>query len=96
MAERLKHNLLEREKMVDVICGPDAYRDLPRLLYDVTSQQAKSAGFIFCIYIILIINHFIYFLFVAVNVLLSLEETYADVIPLRINHETKSAFLFVL
>lgn len=32
MAERLKHKILEREKMVDIVCGPDAYRDLPRLL----------------------------------------------------------------
>lgn len=56
MAERLKASLLEEEGMVDVVVGPDAYRDLPRLL-------VAGSG--------------------AVNVALSLEETYADVAPLR-------------
>lgn len=43
MAERLKHNILDKEKMVDLVCGPDAYRDLPRLL-SVTSGSGQSAG----------------------------------------------------
>ncbi|KAE8297963.1 CDK5 regulatory subunit-associated protein 1 CDK5 activator-binding protein C42 [Larimichthys crocea] len=58
MAERLKVEILEREKLVDVLAGPDAYRDLPRLLTIAEGQQAS-------------------------NVLLSLEETYADVMPVQ-------------
>ncbi|XP_059165821.1 mitochondrial tRNA methylthiotransferase CDK5RAP1-like isoform X2 [Physella acuta] len=70
MAERLKHKILEREKMVDIVCGPDAYRDLPRLL--AISDAA------------------------AVNVQLSLEETYADVIPVRHNPNSPSAFVSIM
>lgn len=40
MAERLKDRLLERQKLVDVVAGPDAYRDLPRLLAIVQVRQA--------------------------------------------------------
>nr|XP_034335329.1 mitochondrial tRNA methylthiotransferase CDK5RAP1 [Crassostrea gigas] len=72
MAERLKHKILDKEKMVDLVCGPDAYRDLPRLL-SVTSGSGQSA----------------------VNVLLSLEETYADVMPVRINSYAKTAFVSI-
>ena len=43
MAERLKHKILEKDKMVDIVCGPDAYRDLPRLL-SVTSSSDQAAG----------------------------------------------------
>lgn len=42
MAERLKKQLLETDKMVDLVAGPDAYRDLPRLLSVV--QEGQSAG----------------------------------------------------
>ena len=42
MAERLKRKLLESDKMVDLVAGPDAYRDLPRLLSVV--QDGQSAG----------------------------------------------------
>uniref|UniRef100_A0A8C7K663 Mitochondrial tRNA methylthiotransferase CDK5RAP1 n=1 Tax=Oncorhynchus kisutch TaxID=8019 RepID=A0A8C7K663_ONCKI len=59
MAERLKSELLEREKLLDVLAGPDAYRDLPRLLSVAHGGQQAS------------------------NVLLSLEETYADVMPVH-------------
>ncbi len=72
MAERLKTKIVEREKLVDVVCGPDAYRDLPRLLAITHSGQA------------------------AVNVLLSLEETYADVIPVRLNANSPSAFVSIM
>nr|XP_022291536.1 CDK5 regulatory subunit-associated protein 1-like [Crassostrea virginica] len=72
MAERLKHKILDKEKMVDLVCGPDAYRDLPRLL-SVTSESGQAA----------------------VNVLLSLEETYADVMPVRINSNSKTAFVSI-
>ncbi|XP_060714001.1 CDK5 regulatory subunit-associated protein 1 [Tachysurus vachellii] len=70
MAERLKTELLEREKVVDVIAGPDAYRDLPRLLSLAHGGQRAS------------------------NVLLSLEETYADVMP--VHHAGHSAFVSIM
>lgn len=72
MAERLKEKLLEANKMVDVVCGPDAYRDLPRLLATVDQGQT------------------------AVNTLLSLEETYADVTPVRISKNSVSAFVSIM
>ncbi|XP_076466519.1 mitochondrial tRNA methylthiotransferase CDK5RAP1-like [Babylonia areolata] len=73
MAERLKQKIVEREKMVDVVCGPDAYRDLPHLLASsFVSGQA------------------------AVNVQLSLEETYADIIPVRPNPDNHSAFVSIM
>lgn len=71
MAERLKTDLLEKEKSVDVIGGPDSYKDLPRLLYVAESGQS------------------------AVNVLLSLDETYADIIPVRMNENSVTAYLCV-
>lgn len=72
MAERLKEKLVEANKMVDVVCGPDAYRDLPRLLASVDQGQT------------------------AVNTLLSLEETYADVTPVRISKDSVSAFVSIM
>ncbi|XP_078411522.1 mitochondrial tRNA methylthiotransferase CDK5RAP1 isoform X1 [Cetorhinus maximus] len=72
MAERLKEEILEKEKLVDVLAGPDSYRDLPRLLMVAETGQK------------------------AVNLLLSLDETYADVMPVQINSETKSAFVSVM
>ncbi|TNN78590.1 CDK5 regulatory subunit-associated protein 1 [Liparis tanakae] len=72
MAERLKTELLEREKLVDVIAGPDAYRDLPRLLAVAEGGQRAS------------------------NVLLSLEETYADVMPVHHAPHGKSAFVSIM
>ncbi|KAI8553775.1 hypothetical protein RHMOL_Rhmol05G0042500 [Rhododendron molle] len=61
MAERLKDKIVDVGKMVDVVCGPDAYRDLPRLLEEVDYGQK------------------------GINTLLSLEETYADISPVRIS-----------
>lgn len=72
MAERLKTQLLEREQTVDVVAGPDAYRDLPRLLSVVDSGQA------------------------GVNVQLSLDETYADIAPVRINTSSVSAYVSIM
>ena len=72
MAERLKKRLIEEEKSVDVVCGPDAYRDLPRLLADVDQGQT------------------------GINVLLSLEETYADVSPVRLTNNSLSAFVSIM
>nr|XP_006639507.2 PREDICTED: CDK5 regulatory subunit-associated protein 1 isoform X2 [Lepisosteus oculatus] len=72
MAERLKTELLEREKLVDVLAGPDAYRDLPRLL-SVAHGGLRAS-----------------------NVLLSLEETYADVMPVHRTPQGHSAFVSVM
>ncbi|OMO84507.1 hypothetical protein COLO4_21994 [Corchorus olitorius] len=72
MAERLKDKILDADKMVDVVCGPDAYRDLPRLLDEVDYGQK------------------------GINTLLSLEETYADISPVRISKNSISAFVSVM
>ncbi|XP_028774648.1 CDK5RAP1-like protein [Neltuma alba] len=72
MAERLKEKILDADKMVDVVCGPDAYRDLPRLLEEVDYGQK------------------------GINTLLSLEETYADINPVRISKNSVTAFVSVM
>lgn len=72
MAERLKEKLLEEEQIVDIIVGPDAYRNLPQLLTDVESGQR------------------------AINVLLSEEETYADIKPVRLDENKISAFISIM
>jgi len=72
MAERLKKNLLEEEKLVDLVAGPDAYRDLPNLIAEVGTGQK------------------------AVNVLLSREETYADISPVRLDQGGISAFVTIM
>jgi len=71
MAERLKAKFLEEEKIVDIVVGPDAYRDLPNLLQDV--EEGRDA----------------------VNVILSKEETYADISPVRLNTNGVSAFVSI-
>jgi tRNA-2-methylthio-N6-dimethylallyladenosine synthase len=70
MAERLKKDLLEQKKFVDVIAGPDAYRDLPRLLDEIEAGEQH-----------------------AVNVILSADETYADIAPVRSSSNGVSAFV---
>ncbi len=72
MAERLKANLLEEEKLVDLVIGPDAYRDLPALITQVEGGQK------------------------AVNVLLSREETYADISPVRLDSNGITAFISIM
>lgn len=72
MAERLKSKLLEQEQLVDLVVGPDAYKDLPQLLEKVDSG-AK-----------------------AVNVLLSREETYADITPVRLGGNGVLAFVTIM
>ena len=72
MAERLKEKFLEQEKIVDLVIGPDAYRDLPKLIKQ-TEDGRK-----------------------AVNVILSKEETYADINPIRINTNGVSAFVSIM
>lgn len=72
MAERLKEQLVEQEKMVDIIVGPDAYRDLPRLLSLAESGQK------------------------AINVILSADETYADISPVRYDSNGITAFISIM
>ena len=72
MAERLKSKFLEEEKLVDLVIGPDAYRDLPKLL-EKTYDGKK-----------------------AVNVILSKEETYADINPVRLNSNGVTAFVSIM
>ena len=71
MAERLKTNLLEEEKLVDLVAGPDSYRDLPNLIGEVEGGQK------------------------AVNVLLSREETYADISPVRLDQSGVTSFVSI-
>ena len=71
MAERLKHKFLEEEKIVDLVVGPDAYKDIPNLLQEVANEKE------------------------AVNVLLSKEETYGDIAPVRLNSNGISAFVSI-
>jgi len=72
MAERLKEDLLEQEQLVDLVVGPDAYRDLPSLVQKVNGGQK------------------------AVNVLLSREETYAEISPVRLDTAGVTAFVSIM
>jgi tRNA-2-methylthio-N6-dimethylallyladenosine synthase len=72
MAERLKGKLLEEEKLVDIVIGPDAYRTLPQLIEEAETGQK------------------------AVNVLLSRDETYADISPIRLNSNGVNAFVSIM
>ena len=73
MAERLKEKLLNEEKVVDIVAGPDSYRDLPNLVRSVIDKNEKS-----------------------VNTILSLEETYENIEPVRINSNGISAFISIM
>ena len=72
MAERLKKKFLEQEKLVDLVVGPDAYRDLPKLI--ATAEDGDKG----------------------INVILSREETYADISPLRLGSNGISAFISIM
>ncbi|MDX1670991.1 MAG: tRNA (N6-isopentenyl adenosine(37)-C2)-methylthiotransferase MiaB [Balneolaceae bacterium] len=72
MAERIRENIIEKEHLVDLVVGPDAYRDLPQLLARVDDGRK------------------------AVNVLLSQEETYADITPVRTTGNGVSAFVTIM
>ena len=72
MAERIKDQIIEEEQLVDIVVGPDAYRDIPRLIEEVEDGRK------------------------AVNVLLSLEETYADIAPVRTTGNGVSAFVSIM
>lgn len=71
MAERLKSQFLEEEKIVDLVVGPDAYKDLPNLLKEVDEGRD------------------------AINVILSKDETYGDVSPVRLNSNGVTAFVSI-
>jgi tRNA-2-methylthio-N6-dimethylallyladenosine synthase len=71
MAERLKSKFLEEEKIVDLVVGPDAYKDLPNLLAEVEDGRD------------------------AINVILSKEETYGDISPVRLNSNGVTAFVSI-
>jgi len=72
MAERLKTTLLEEEKFVDMVVGPDAYRDLPNLVKETDDGRQMA------------------------NVVLSLEETYADITPVRLDKNGVSGFISIM
>lgn len=72
MAERLKNKLLEEEKLVDMVVGPDAYRSLPGLIEEAETGQK------------------------AVNVMLSRDETYADISPIRLQSNGVNAFISIM
>ena len=72
MAERIRDKIIEKEGLVDLVVGPDAYRDIPKLISDVDDGRK------------------------AVNVLLSLEETYADIKPVRTNDNGVSGFVTIM
>jgi len=72
MAERLKEMLLESEKLIDIVAGPDAYRQLPLLIAEAEGGHK------------------------AVNVLLSREETYADISPVRMDKNGVSSFVSIM
>lgn len=71
MAERLKEKFLEEEKIVDLVVGPDAYKDIPNLLGEVEAGRD------------------------AINVILSKEETYGDIQPVRLNSNGVNAFVSI-
>lgn len=71
MAERLKSKFLEEEKIVDLVVGPDAYKDLPNLLKEV--EEGRDA----------------------INVILSKDETYGDISPVRLNSNGVTAFVSI-
>ena len=71
MAERLKNKFLEEEKIVDLVVGPDAYKDLPNLIKEVNEGRN------------------------AVNVILSKDETYGDVNPVRLSSNGVTAFVSI-
>ena len=73
MAERLKEKLLNEERIVDIVAGPDSYRDLPNLVNNVKNKEEKS-----------------------VNTILSLEETYENIEPVRINTNGITAFISIM
>eukprot|EP00977_Amphora_coffeiformis_P010267 scaffold2383_cov161-Amphora_coffeaeformis.AAC.23 len=80
MAERLQENLLQNG-LADLVVGPDAYRDLPRLAGNLMQRFDEHVDMDLDAY--------------AVNVQLSLDETYADITPVRANKDDVCAFVSI-
>jgi tRNA A37 methylthiotransferase MiaB len=72
MAERLKSKLLEQDRLVDIVCGPDAYRSIPHLISLAENKDGVA------------------------NVMLSADETYADVMPMRLDQNSVSGWVSVM
>ncbi|GAB5592694.1 hypothetical protein Unana1_07594 [Umbelopsis nana] len=72
MAERLKSKLLEQDRLVDIVCGPDAYRSIPHLISLAENKDGVA------------------------NVMLSADETYADVMPMRLDNDSVSGWVSVM
>ena len=72
MAERLKSKLLEQDRLVDIVCGPDAYRSIPHLISLAENKDGVA------------------------NVMLSADETYADVMPMRLDKDSVSGWVSVM
>jgi tRNA A37 methylthiotransferase MiaB len=72
MAERLKSKLLEQDRLVDIVCGPDAYRSIPHLISLAETKDGVA------------------------NVMLSADETYADVMPMRLDKDSVSGWVSVM
>ncbi len=72
MAERLKKELMDKEQMVDLIVGPDGYRDIPKLLMEVDDGQR------------------------AMNIILSKEETYAEIAPVKLDENGMSSYVSIM
>jgi tRNA A37 methylthiotransferase MiaB len=72
MAERLKSKLLEQDRLVDIVCGPDAYRSIPHLISLAETKDGVA------------------------NVMLSADETYADVMPMRLDKDSVSGWVSIM
>ena len=90
MAERLKDDMF-RDGTADLVAGPDAYRDLPRLIsmLAASSSSSSSSTSSSASTPSLPTER-------AVNVRLSLDETYASIAPVRSNPDDVSAFVSIM
>ncbi|KAI8638444.1 tRNA-I(6)A37 thiotransferase enzyme MiaB [Parasitella parasitica] len=75
MAERLKTKLLEQDRLVDIVCGPDGYRSIPHLI-SLAEGEEYTEGI--------------------ANVMLSADETYADVMPMRLDTSNTSGWVSIM
>ncbi|KAG1176293.1 hypothetical protein G6F70_001900 [Rhizopus microsporus] len=73
MAERLKSKLLEEDRLVDIVCGPDGYRSIPHLISLAEDEYDGVA-----------------------NVMLSADETYADIMPMRLDTDNVSGWVSIM
>ena len=87
LLERLKSKLLEEDQLVDLVAGPDAYRDLPRMLAateDGNAQVKWNSDQLALLHT------------PQINVMLSLDETYSDIAPVRLDSNSQSAFVSIM